>query len=120
MRVEVDFQDKSLELELPDEQCVAAWRGPVGHALAASPEIVRAALEAPRDYPPLRQTVVPGDRVTIALDSAIAEPGVVLSAIAEILREAGIDGENLTVLLPSANTILPEGSMPPGAVPGRA
>jgi Lactate racemase N-terminal domain len=116
MRVEVDFQDKTLELELPDEQCVAVWRGPAGHTHAASPEIVRAALEAPRDYPPLRQTVVPGDRVTIALDPAISEPGVVLGAIAEILREAGVDGENLTVLLPSASTFPFEGTLPPGAV----
>lgn len=116
MRVEVDFQDESLELELPDEQCVAAWRGPAGPAQPASPETVRAALEAPRDFPPLRQTVVPGDRVTIALDPAIQEPGFILGAIAEILRESGVDGENLTVLLPSARMFLPEGSMPPGAV----
>jgi lactate racemase len=115
MRVEVDFQDESLELELPDEQCVAAWRGPAAQSHSASLELVRAALELPRNFPPLRQAVVPGDRVTIALDPAISEPEVVLGAIAEILREAGVDGDNLTVLLPSVSTLL-EGSMPPGAV----
>ena len=73
MRVEVDFQDESLELEIPDEQVVATWRGPAGTGQGTGEltDTLRAALEAPRDYPALRQAVVPGDRVTIALDPAI-------------------------------------------------
>ena len=31
MRVNVAFHGESLELELPDEQVVAAWQAPVGH-----------------------------------------------------------------------------------------
>jgi nickel-dependent lactate racemase len=115
MRVLVDFQDESLELDHPDEQVVAAWRGPVGLGLAESVDLVRAALEAPRDYPALRQTVVPGDRVTIALDPAIPDAGVVLGVIAEILRQAGVDGENLTVLVPAGEPGVLEGSLPAGA-----
>jgi len=116
MRVEVDFQDESLELELPDEQLVAAWRGPAGRGFAESADVIRAALETARDYPALRQTVVPGDRVTIALDPAITEPGIVLGVIAEILREAGVDGENLTVLVPAGESGVLEASLPTGAV----
>jgi lactate racemase len=116
MRVLVDFQDESLELELPDEHVVAAWRGPAGRGLAESGDIVRAALEAPRDYPALRQTVVPGDRVTIAFDPAIPVAGVVLGVIAEILREAGVEGENLTVLVPPSEPGVLEGSLPRGAL----
>ena len=60
-------------------------------------------LEVSRDYPPLRQSVVPGDRVTVAIDPEIPDVGIVFAAIAETLREAGVEGENLTVLLPSPN-----------------
>jgi nickel-dependent lactate racemase len=116
MRVQVDFQDESLELELPDKQLVAAWQGPAGHGTAASMDALRAVLEAPREYPALRQTVVPGDRVTIALDPAIPGPGVVLGVIAEILREAGVDGENLTVLVSPVDSEALGSSLPTGAV----
>ena len=115
MRVEVDFQDESLELELPDEQFVAAWRGPAGHARSDSAEIIRAALQAPRDFPPLRQIIVPGDRVTIALDPAISEAGPLLGAISETLREAGVEAGSLTVLLSSGSLGELEQSLPQGA-----
>src|SRR5262249_47811069 len=116
MRVEVDFQDESLEFELPDEQVVAAWRGPAGQGTGQSTEKLRAALEAPRDYPALRPTGVPRDRVTIALDPAIPRCGGVLDVIAEILREAGVAGENLTVLLPPVGGEALDLSLPTGAV----
>jgi hypothetical protein len=116
MRVDVEFQDESLAFELPDEQLVAAWRGPAGQGIGESTERLRAALEAPRDYPALRQTVVPGDRVTIALDPAIRDSGVVLGVIAEILRDAGVEGENLRVLVPPVGGEALDGSLPAGAV----
>ncbi len=67
MRVSVEFQQRELELEIPDENLVGVWQPPAGATHLAGVEIVRAVLEAPREFPPLRQTVVPGDRVTIAL-----------------------------------------------------
>ena len=115
MRLTVDFHDQGLELELPDEQLVAAWSAPAGHSRAESAELIRTALEAPRDFPPLRQTVVPGDRVTIAMDPSIPDGSVILTAIAETLQEAGARAEGLTVLLPSASSeelerLLPHGT----------
>jgi len=115
MRVEVNFRDQSLELELPDEQLVAAWGGPSGKAPEAPAEMVRAALEASRDYPSLRQSIVPGDRVAIALDPETPDLGTVVATIAETLRMAGVDGESLTVLLPSKGGPELVGALPPGA-----
>ncbi len=115
MRVSVDFQEQSLELELPDADLVAAWRAPAGRSRSESAEMVRAALEAPRDFPPLRQAVVPGDRVTIAFDPSIPEAGLVLGAIAGTLGEAGVEAAGLTVLLPRAGPDELEKSLPPGA-----
>ncbi len=114
MRVEVDFQDESLELELPDEQFVAEWRGPAGHPGSESAEIIRAALEAPRDFPPLRQTVVPGDRVTIALDAAVPEAGPLLRAISATLLEVGVDAGSMAVLLSSGSPGELQQSLPEG------
>ena len=61
MRVVVDYQDDGLEFELPGSN-----GSPPGTARAAldssrSCGLPRGA-EDPRDYPPLRQMLVPGDR----------------------------------------------------------
>ena len=76
--------------------------------------MIAAALDAPRNFPPLRQTVVPGDRVTIAVDPSIPECDVILEAISGRLLEAGVEAEGLTVLLPRATSIELTQSLPPG------
>jgi hypothetical protein len=109
MRAVVDFQDESLEFEVPSEQVVSSWRGPAGIDPA---EVVRAvgdALENPRGFPPLRQIVVPGDRVTVALDPTVPESGLILEVLRAILEEAGVEPGGLTVLSPAipGGTLLP-------------
>ncbi len=116
MRVNVNFHGETLEIELPDEQLVAAWQAPVGRTRAESAVMIGAALDAPRDFPPLRQTVVPGDRVTLAFDPSIPDGGLVLEAIAGRLIDAGVEPGGLTVLLPQASSIELEKSLPAGAV----
>ncbi len=100
MRVVVDFQDEDLEFEVPSERVVASWRGPEGlgpdEALAA----VRDALENPRDFPPLRQMIVPGDRVAIALDPSIPRSPAVVDGLVEVLLEAGAQEESLAIVAP--------------------
>ncbi len=117
MRVVVDFQDESLEIELREEQLVGAWNGPVGDDGAAVAAAVRSALENPREFPPLRQMVVPGDRVAIALDASIGGAEQVLEALLSVLQGAGIEDGSVTVLLPAPGTFAIEGRLPPGAVP---
>src|SRR5262245_31246917 len=98
MRIAVDFHDESLEFELPEENLVAAWRGPVGKDRSSRDEDVRRALESPGDYPPLRQMVVPGDRVVFALEPTIPDYVQVLAAIAATLEASGIEPGNMTAL----------------------
>jgi hypothetical protein len=98
MRVRVDCQDEGVEFDLPPERLVASWRGPDGVDPSREIETVRVALEQPHDYPALRQIVVPGDRVVVALDPTVPRPGSVLVALGQILGEAGIEPESLTVL----------------------
>ncbi len=75
MHVSVNFQDERLDFELPDECVVATWSAPVGLEPPQAIEALRDALETPWEFPPLRQMIVPGDRVVIAMDSSIAHPG---------------------------------------------
>jgi hypothetical protein len=115
MRVVVNFQDEGLEFELPRERLVASWRGPAGIGCAKQTEVIRDALEKPRDYPPLRQMVVPGDRVVVAFDPTIPEPKPVLAAIWAVLEEAAVAAGGLTVLTPPSRSgalqsLLPQGS----------
>jgi lactate racemase len=98
----VDFQDESLEFEVPSEREVAAWRGPRGVDPDAAKAAVGEALERPRDFPPLRQMIVPGDQVTIALDPEIPECQSVLDALVGVLGEAGVEPAGITVLTTTA------------------
>jgi nickel-dependent lactate racemase len=97
MRVVVDFAGESLELDVSDEKVVAAWRGP-----AAGPEepeeAVRNALENPPNFPPLRQFVVSGDHVVLAVDPTIGNLESLLEPIHAILRESGVEPDGVTVL----------------------
>jgi lactate racemase len=109
MRGSVEFQDEQLELELPDELLVGLWKGPAGVAGAAAVAAIRNILEHPLDFPPVRQAVVPGDRVAIALDSSLGEVGPVLSVLVDLLCQSGVDRGDVTVVAsPGAGASLPE------------
>jgi lactate racemase len=108
MRVVVDFQDESLEFEVAGERLVAAWNGPPAIDGARIGDAVRAALDEPLDYPAARQIVVPGDRVAIACDAAIAEPGTVLATLVSVLADAGVERGDVTVVAPLGSEKLSE------------
>jgi nickel-dependent lactate racemase len=116
MRVAVDFQNERLDLDVPEDRLVAEWHAPEGLDAAETFSLVRDALQSPWQYPPLRQAVVPGDQVVVALDLAIPEPAGVLRAICATLGEGGVDTGSITVLTASeasadmrGSPALPEG-----------
>jgi hypothetical protein len=98
MRAALDFQNEQLELDVPDARLVADWHGPAGVRAADVPRLVREVLERPSHYPPLRQNVVPGDQVVVALDLEVPEAGGVLQAVCETLVQAGVEARSITVL----------------------
>lgn len=112
MRVEVDYAADRLELDLDADRVVGTWTGPPGLPAAALQERVRAALEDPLGYPPLRQAVVPGDRVVIPLQPGIPGVDLVLAALGEVLTGAGVETGSITVLATESG---PEvRALPPG------
>jgi nickel-dependent lactate racemase len=102
MHVSVDYHDERLELDVEPDRVVALWSGPKGLDPPADLVAIRDALEQPWAFPPLRQLVVPGDRVTIVFDSTIGPGQFVLEVVGRILQESGVEPDDLTVLAPSA------------------
>lgn len=98
MRVAVEFQDERVELDVPEGRLVASWRGPAGVAPVKVRRRVADALENPRRFPPLRQTVVPGDLVVIALGSDVPETPLVLDALCRVLVAAGVAPRDVLVV----------------------
>src|SRR6266446_10217006 len=117
MRVSVAFQNERLELEVADDRLIGHWSGPDGVA-ARGPDagrMVLDALERPLDFPPLRQAVVPGDRVAIAYDADLPDARPVLEAVCLVLQRAGVESDAITVLVAAEAPNALTDSLPPGA-----
>ncbi len=87
----------SCELALGDHTLLAPVA--VNHPALADPAgAMRAALAAPRGYPPLAAAVVPGDHVAIAVGKALPQLASLLRGAIAALVEAGIEPADITVL----------------------
>src|SRR5437764_674174 len=98
MRVAVEFQDERLDFDVAEDQLVGAWHGPAGVPADDVERLVRDALENPREFPPLRQAVVPGDRVVIPWDADVPEARRVLRAVCDVLTGAGVEPGSIRVV----------------------
>jgi nickel-dependent lactate racemase len=58
----------------------------------------RQALAEPLDYPPLAASMVPGDRVAIAVDEAVPEVGEIVLGVVQEFRAGGIDDDSIAVV----------------------
>ena len=65
---------------------------------------VRAQLAKPIDYPPLAQATVPGDGVVLAVEPGIPQQLAVIDGVLKALRDAGVEGARITILLACAST----------------
>jgi nickel-dependent lactate racemase len=63
-------------------------------------ELVRAALEAPFGFEPLRRALTPDDRVTVVFDPALPAAAELLAGVLDHLRTAGIEPAAVTVVTP--------------------
>ncbi|APW60432.1 lactate racemase domain-containing protein [Paludisphaera borealis] len=101
-RYVVSYGNESLDFELPAESVVGCWNGPDGMEPEAAEAALRAAIEQPRGYPPLRQVVVPGDHVAIAIDSGLRRTGTLVKVLREVLNESGVEPDSINVVALSA------------------
>jgi nickel-dependent lactate racemase len=57
------------------------------------------ALAEPIDYPPLAKSIVPGDRVAIAIDADVPSPVEIVQGAVESLVQAGVDSEAISIVV---------------------
>ena len=108
MKIAVDYQDQTLELEVAEDRLVGRWSGPQSEATADLRGLALAQFASPVDFPPLSRAVVPGDRVVIPLNPATPALLAVLGALAETLHTAEVASITVVSTAPEPPGI-PEG-----------
>jgi nickel-dependent lactate racemase len=84
---------------VPPEKAVALRRAAIPSVPTAAPrELVRAALEAPVGFEPMRRALTPDDRVTVVLDADLPYAAELLAGVLDHLGTAGIGPKAVTVL----------------------
>ncbi len=87
-----------LELDIPPGALVAQCGQPPGNAIADPARAIAQALDAPLDYPPLRQSVVPGDKIVLALGEGVPQAAQIVQALVDRCLEAGVSAADITLL----------------------
>jgi nickel-dependent lactate racemase len=99
MRAEVAFANERIAFDVPDGAFLESFTGPPdGLPEADISALIAATLESPTDFPPLRQAVVPGDRVVIALDAQLTSAALILDPILSLLERAGVESESILIV----------------------
>jgi nickel-dependent lactate racemase len=95
--------DSSIQLEFSEgtqhRQCGTPRAKPLDDLARA----VAGALEDPLDYPPLRQSTTPGDRVVLALGRGVPQSSQITAAVVHALIEAGVHPDGISVLRTEAD-----------------
>lgn len=90
--------DRLVDLELTGDSLVATNTEVHREALADVRDAVRQALDAPIDFPPLREMVLPDDTVAIALEPALACAPQLVAGTIGALMDAAIPPELICIV----------------------
>ncbi len=88
----------SLKLALNDARLVANCDAPRGLALDNVSQAVERALTEPLGFPPLAQSVVPGDKVVLALAEQVPRVATIIARAMDVLTACGIEARDVTLL----------------------
>src|SRR5258708_34111037 len=98
MHVGLEWGFQHLDIDVPAANVVALRRDAPVPALPDPAAAIRAALEQPLDFPPLRRALTPDDQVVIAIDEHVPQLPRLLVPILEHVRSAGVAAEAITLL----------------------
>jgi nickel-dependent lactate racemase len=104
MRIGIDYGREHLDLDLPEGSLVNARRATPASPLPDPAAAVRAALEQPHGFPPLRRALTPDDHVTVVLDESLPQLVPLLTPLLEHILEARVAAEAITLLSPAGST----------------
>jgi hypothetical protein len=110
---EVHLSGVERPLALPALLVAAAWTGPAGLGERVLASRIAQALDAPGDYPSLRENVVPGDRVVFVIDPETAGWPTILEAMIERLVGAGVALVDIAALGPPGSDRPTDPRLPP-------
>ncbi|HEY2761312.1 MAG TPA: lactate racemase domain-containing protein, partial [Pirellulales bacterium] len=98
MKFHLQFGEHSIiQLDIPPDRCVAVGRAPASDPvdiIAAT----KSAIEAPLDFPPLKQAIVPGDHVVLALGPGVPQATDIVAAVVPVLLEGGVAPQDIMLL----------------------
>ena len=99
--IELQVGRNTWAFTVPQEKAVFRRPAPPPPPLSAAVaprELVRAALEAPFEFEPLRRALTPDDTVTVVLDTDLPDAAELLAGVLEHLATAGIAPVAVTVV----------------------
>jgi nickel-dependent lactate racemase len=101
MRIAIDYGRQRLEVEAAPGHHLAGVRGPA--AIEDPGGAVRASLESPFSFPPLRRALTPDDHVAVVVDERLPNLAGLLVPLLEHVASAGLDPETLTLVCPTSS-----------------
>jgi nickel-dependent lactate racemase len=112
MQVTVAYGLGRLDVTVSDARLVGTRRLPPASALADPAAAVRAALEAPHQFPALRRALTPDDHVTIVVEQSWSRLPELLVPVLEHIRSAGVQAEAITVVAPPVESVPTPNGLP--------
>ena len=97
---ELHFGSHTWSVTVPPEKAVPLHRPESVAAVGTPRELVRAALERPFGFEPMRRALTPDDRVAVVFDAALPHAAELLAGVLDHLGTAGIAPAAVTVLTP--------------------
>src|SRR5688572_19296543 len=99
MHFDIRQGGETFGVEIADSRLVGSFKGPTAKKKVAPETLMKNALGSPVNSPALRQAVVPGDRVTIGLDSSLPSLERLLKPIIEELCVGQVALADISLLL---------------------
>jgi len=87
-------------LTFPERLSVPINRAAITPPTGTAAELMRAALEKPFGFEPLRRALTPGDRITVVLDPLLPQLPALLGELFAHLASAGVSSETVSILTP--------------------
>jgi nickel-dependent lactate racemase len=98
MHIGIDYGQERLDVEVAESRLVGVQRLASVPAVADRAEAVRAALETPLGFPPLRRALTPDDHVTVVVDEQLPHLAELLTPVLEHVTAAGVVPEAVSLL----------------------
>jgi nickel-dependent lactate racemase len=92
------FGREQIDVAIAEDQLLAVGRRAVPPPLADAAAGVRAAVQAPLGFPPLRRALTPDDHVTVVIDEHLPHVGQLLAPLLEHIGSAGVAPGAITLL----------------------